>query len=65
MKRSGGKSGRPLAHLSIEKLEVHAHDNQSDLEELLILKNEVGFRRSKRACELRELVSRLIRNLEL
>lgn len=65
MKRSGGKSGRPLAHLSIERLEAHAHDNKGGFEELLILKNELGFRRSKRACELRDLVSRLIRNSEL
>jgi hypothetical protein len=62
MKRSGGKPGRPMAHLSIVELEKHAHANERDVEELEMVRNELGYRKTARATELKELVLRLIRN---
>ncbi|NCP12372.1 MAG: hypothetical protein GW859_10580 [Sphingomonadales bacterium] len=64
MRRSGGKSGRPLAHISIDQLEADTRDNMRERDELLIIKNELGFRNSARARELSDLVDRLLRNCE-
>ena len=62
MKRSGGDVGRPMHHWSIDQLEAHAKQNEFNSDELLVLKNELGFRSSKRAKALANLVTRLLRN---
>ena len=51
-----------MAHLSIVELEKHAHANERDVEELEMVRNELGYRKTARATELKELVLRLIRN---
>lgn len=60
MKRSGGKSGRPMGHISIDMIESHVTEHQSDLDELLIVQSELQHRNSKRAMQLKSLVERLI-----
>jgi hypothetical protein len=62
MQRSGGDSGRPLRHLSIEAIERHVAKIGSDPDELKVVWFELLGRKSKRAVELKDLVARLIRN---
>ena len=64
MKRGGGKAGRPLAEWTIQSLEDHVSVNEYNLDELKVVRSELGFRSSKRAAELSDLVDRLIRNPE-
>jgi hypothetical protein len=61
MKRSGGTAGRPFGHYSIEELEAHV-PQVSDLSDLKAIKAECGFRTTKRAEQLENLVTRLIRS---
>lgn len=53
-----------MADWSIEQLEKHVANNEFDLEELVIVKIELGYRSTKRSLELKALVERLIRNPE-
>lgn len=64
MKRSGGKAGRPFGDWSIQSLENHVSLNEYNLDELKMVRNELGFRSSARAGQLSDLVDRLIRNPE-
>jgi hypothetical protein len=50
--------------VSVEQLEALARANEHSPSELLVLKNELGFRETKRARELADLVARLIRAAE-
>lgn len=60
MKRGGGKAGRPMGIWSIELLEAHVRANKADDDELQLVLAELGYRRTQRAMELKELVKRLI-----
>ena len=64
MKRGGGKAGRPLGNWSIDQLEDHVKAHQYDIGELRIVLSELGYRQTKRAETLADLVARLIRNPE-
>ncbi|GEM_PF-2056489 len=64
MKRSGGKSGRPMGEWTIDQLEDHVSTHEYDLAELTVVRSELGYRSTKRSEELRSLVDRLIRNPE-
>ena len=61
MKRSGGTAGRPLGHLSIQALEAHTRASERDHTELTLVLAELGYRKTKRAQELKDLVARLHR----
>lgn len=61
MKRSGGTAGRPMGHLSIEALEAHTRASEHDPVELTLVLAELGYRKTKRALELKDLVARLHR----
>ncbi|MEQ7874185.1 hypothetical protein ABDK56_09310 [Sphingomonas sp. ASV193] len=58
MKRSGGVAGRPFYHYSIDEMEAHVK-KVGDLSDLKALRAELGFRKSKRARELDDLLARL------
>lgn len=60
MKRGGGEAGRPFGQYSIEQLEAQVK-KVTDLSDLKALRAELGHRKSKRAAELDDLVSRVIR----
>lgn len=60
MKRSGGEAGRPMGKWSIDLLEDHAGMNKAENDELQLVLAELGYRRTQRATELRDLVKRLI-----
>jgi hypothetical protein len=61
VKGGGGEAGRPFRHYSIDELEGHV-PKVSDLSDLRALRAELGHRKSKRATELDDLLSRLIRS---
>lgn len=61
MRRGGGTAGRPFGHYSIEALEQHV-PKVTDLSDLKALRAELGFRKSKRASDLDDLLARLIRS---
>ena len=63
MQRSGGRSGRPFGHMTIADLESHTSISATERYELTAILAELGFRKTKRAIELKDLVSRLLRNL--
>ena len=63
MQRSGGRSGRPFGHMSIADLESHTNISPDQRDELTAILAELGYRKTKRAIELKDLVSRLLRNL--
>ncbi len=60
MKRSGGKAGRAMGHYSIEQLEKHVAANKTENDELQLVLAELGYRRTTRAMDLKDLVLRLI-----
>lgn len=60
MQRSGGKAGRPMAHLSIAALEATVSNAGGEIDELRLALAELGHRKTKRAAELRDLVIRLL-----
>lgn len=60
MKRSGGRAGRPFAHLSVVEIEKHLKDVTS-MSDLQAIRAELGFRTTKRSKVLQSLVARLIR----
>jgi len=60
IKRSGGKAGRPMGTWSVEQLEKHVRANKADDDELQLVLAELGYRRTQRAMDLKELVKRLI-----
>ncbi|MEE8230507.1 MAG: hypothetical protein V3R15_03385 [Qipengyuania citrea] len=64
MKRGGGKAGRPLGTWSIDRIESHVKAHEYDLDELQLVLSELGYRHSKRAEALTDLVRRLLRNPE-
>ncbi|MEN8859064.1 hypothetical protein [Qipengyuania flava] len=64
MKRGGGKAGRPLGTWSIDRIEDHVKTHEYDLDELQLVLSELGYRQSKRAEALADLVRRLLRNPE-
>ena len=61
MKRSGGETGRPFYHYSIDQLEAQIKEAR-ELNDLKALRAELGHRKSKRASELDDLLARLIRS---
>lgn len=61
MKRSGGSAGRPFGQYSIDELEAYV-SKITDLSDLKALKAECGFRTTKRAAQLKDLVARTIRH---
>jgi len=63
MQRSGGRSGRPFGNMSIGELEAHTNISVAERDELTAILAELGFRNTKRALELKDLVGRLLRNL--
>ena len=60
MKRSGGIAGRPMGHLPINELEKLVSKADGNWDELTLVFAELGYRKSKRANELRDLVKRLL-----
>jgi hypothetical protein len=60
MKRSGGEAGRPFRQYTIEQLEAEVRKVQQ-LNDVKALRAELGHRKSKRAAELDDLLTRLIR----
>lgn len=60
MKRGGGKAGRPLGTWPIDRLEAHVAQSKNDDDELQLVLAELGYRRTQRAMELKDLVTRLI-----
>lgn len=60
MKRSGGVAGRPMAHLAITDLEVTVTSSGADKDELILVLAELGYRKSRRAMQLRDLVKRML-----
>ncbi|NCU10893.1 MAG: hypothetical protein GXC70_01810 [Sphingomonadaceae bacterium] len=60
MKRSGGEAGRPMGHYSIVQLEKAVAGNKTDNDELQLVLAELGYRKTHRAMELKDLVLRLI-----
>jgi hypothetical protein len=60
MKRSGGQSGRPFGHVSIEQLERHVRACSEDVSEMMAVLSELGHRETKRAENLKSLVQRLL-----
>jgi len=60
IKRGGGKAGRPMGTWAIELLEKHVRANKADNDELQLVLAELGYRRTQRAMDLKELVKRLI-----
>ena len=60
MKRGGGKAGRPLGAWAINQLEVHVASNKTDNDELQLALAELGYRKTPRAVDLKDLVKRLI-----
>ena len=63
MQRSGGRSGRPFGHMSVADLESHVSISGTEKDELTAIVAELGFRKTKRAVTLKDLVGRLLRNL--
>jgi len=61
VKRGGGPAGRPFYHFSIDELEAHV-SKVTDLSDLKALRAELGYRKSKRATQLDDLLARLIRS---
>jgi hypothetical protein len=60
MKRSGGEAGRPMGKYSIVQLEKTVAKNKTDNDELQLVLAELGYRKTHRAMELKDLVFRLI-----
>lgn len=60
MKRSGGEAGRPMGKYSIVQLEKTVTTNKTDNDELQLVLAELGYRKTQRAMELKDLVFRLI-----
>lgn len=60
MKRSGGRSSRPLGHLQIDNLENMVRENESDVEELKVIWAELHHRKSPRSSALKDLVTRML-----
>lgn len=60
MKRSGGEAGRPMGHYSIAMLEKAVARNKTDNDELQLVLAELGYRKTSRAMELKDLTLRLI-----
>ncbi|RDC60870.1 hypothetical protein HME9302_02086 [Alteripontixanthobacter maritimus] len=60
MKRSGGDAGRPMRHYSIGQLEENVTRCTTDNDELQLVLAELGYRKTNRATELKDLVKRLI-----
>lgn len=60
MKRSGGKSGRPFGHFSIDRLESHVRTCSEDSSEMTAVLAELGHRETRRAEDLKSLVRRLL-----
>ncbi|MFZ5664229.1 MAG: hypothetical protein ACOY7L_03270 [Pseudomonadota bacterium] len=50
-----------MGHLSIEALEAHTRTSERDPVELTLVLAELGYRKTKRAQELKDLVARLHR----
>lgn len=61
MKRSGGEAGRPFRHYAIEQLEAEVRAVR-ELNDVRALRAELSHRKSKRAAELDDLLTRLIRS---
>jgi hypothetical protein len=61
MERSGGKVGRPFGRYSIKELEAQVRQVR-ELNDVKALRAELGHRKSKRAAELDDLLTRLIRS---
>lgn len=49
-----------MGHLSVQQLEKHVAANKTDNDELQLVLAELGYRRTARAMELKDLVLRLI-----
>ena len=64
MKRSGGDAGRPLGHLAVTDLETTVTNAGADKDELILVLAELGYRKSRRAMQLRDLVSRMLNERE-
>ena len=60
MKRGGSKAGRPMGTWSIKLLEDHVGMNKAENDALQLVLAELGYRRTQRAMELKELVKRVI-----
>lgn len=60
MERSGGEAGRPFRHYTIQRLEAEVRKVRQ-LNDVKALRAELGHRKSKRAAELDDLLTRLIR----
>lgn len=60
MERSGGEAGRPFRHYTIQELEAEVRKVRQ-LNDVKALRAELGHRKSKRAAELDDLLTRLIR----
>jgi|LakMenE18May11ns_1017448.scaffolds.fasta_scaffold9877073_2 hypothetical protein len=60
MQRSGGIAGRPMGHLSIVDLENLVAKADGNWDELTLVLAELGYRKTKRANELRDLTSRVL-----
>lgn len=60
MQRSGGRAGRPFAHVSIGGLESHVRAHSNSHSELLAILAELGRRKTKRSEDLKSLVTRLL-----
>ena len=61
MNRSGGTAGRPFGRYSIEELEAQVRQVR-ELNDAKALRTELRHRKSKRAAELDDLLTRLIRS---
>lgn len=60
MKRGGGKAGRPMGTWPIDRLEQHVAANRSDDDELQLVLAELGYRKTQRSMDLKDLVKRVI-----
>lgn len=60
MQRSGGNAGRPMGHLAIDDLEKLVGKADGNWDELTLVLAELGYRKSKRAGELRDLTARVL-----
>ncbi len=60
MERSGGEAGRPFRHYTIQELEAEVRKVRQ-LNDVKALRAELGHRKSKRAAELDDLLTRLTR----
>ena len=59
MQRGGGRTGRPLGHLTIDQLEAIVGSGTGDGVELRSVIGELAYRKSPRAIELRSRARQL------